>query len=130
MVDGTGAHERAESDSWEERAAAGRELASEDDPAEKAIIRRLLDDPNLAVIEATADALIRRGDSAGLELVLSRLATADDQVANTLLWIIWPAAHLYGLPMQGAVQTFADHADEAVRDGALVALRWHSPDSG
>jgi HEAT repeat protein len=102
----SGAYERAESDSWEERAAAGRELASEDDLAARTITRRLLDDPDLAVIEATADALIRRGDSAGLELVLSRLATAEDQVANTLLWIIWPAAHLYGLPMQGAVQAW------------------------
>ena len=119
------ARRAANSTLFEERAAAGRVLAASD--ADAAIVRQLLDDQDLAVIEATAEALIERRDTLGFAALLAGLANADDQVANTLLWILWPAQHKYGLPVPGIVANLLTDEDSAVRAGAAIALEWHSP---
>jgi hypothetical protein len=121
------AYALADSPQWEDRLIAGCALATRDVPQARLVLRRLLDDPNIAVIEGTADALIRRGDAYGFELVLGSLAVADDQVANTLLWVIWPAEHLHGLPVARIAEEMASHQDKDVRAGARIALDWHRP---
>lgn len=72
------ARQDAESDSWSVRAAAGRRLAAhaEADDAARVLHLLLLDGQDTAVTQATAEALLRRGDVLGLRLALKALAVA------------------------------------------------------
>jgi HEAT repeat protein len=63
----------ARSPHWSERAAAASVLAEAADRELGPILVKLLDDENLAVIEAAADALLKRADFVGAGCYASAL---------------------------------------------------------
>ncbi|MFE3526507.1 hypothetical protein ACFXOD_33850 [Streptomyces sp. NPDC059161] len=78
----------ADSPSWAVRAAAGRRLAAAVTAPETAPVlhRLLLDGQDTAVVQETAEALLRRRDAWGLRVVLKALSDAErDDVADQLV---------------------------------------------
>ncbi|GAA2453854.1 hypothetical protein [Streptomyces macrosporus] len=75
-----GALRDAASPSWSVRASAGRRLAAHADAptAAEALHHLLLDAYDTAVTQETAEALLGRGDTTGLRLVLAALGRAED----------------------------------------------------
>lgn len=73
----------ANSDSWEERAAAGEALALFDDPAADAALATLLDDDNLGVIKRAVSSLLASPTTTALRRFTSSYATASDQVGDS-----------------------------------------------
>lgn len=94
----------------EVRAAAGVVLASSPDlePFADVLVRLLLDHENTFVTSETADALVGRGDVAGMRLVVSALAQVDDENTENWIWdvVLYP-------------ETIEDHA---VLTSSLKAL--------
>lgn len=89
-----------------DRADAGRSLApfAEIPQAAAALHGLVLDPDDTYVTRATAEALLRRNDPAGLTIVAAALAVAD---ANHADWICEATSDALGV--------FADDRDEAVR---------------
>lgn len=90
---------------YRDRADAGRALASFADRREAAAMLRelLLDADDTFVTRATAEALLRRKDRAGLAAVASALAAADADHAD---WMCTAADDVFGV--------FTGDRDEAV----------------
>ncbi|WP_229074501.1 HEAT repeat domain-containing protein [Actinoplanes sp. DH11] len=86
----------AQSTDYRDRADAGRALASfADVPAAHEPLQRLLLDPNdTFVTRATAEALLRRQDTAGLVAVASALTKAD---FNQMAWIHTAVRDVFGV---------------------------------
>ncbi|MDJ0382715.1 hypothetical protein [Streptomyces sp. G-G2] len=78
--------QEATSASWSVRAASGRSLAAVAEVPEVAEVlhRLLLDDRDTFVTQETAEALLERGDVLGLRMVLTALASADDDAGDHL----------------------------------------------
>lgn len=76
--------ELAASDSYQDRADAGRALANFATATEsrKALLRLILDVNDTFVTRATAEALLRRLDTVGLAIVAEALVSADFQHRN------------------------------------------------
>jgi hypothetical protein len=80
----------AKSSSWEDRAYAAVNLAGMVDsgPAARAILDLLRDEDNTAVGQAALDALLSRGDERSADILFEGVATADDDMADHLLYFI------------------------------------------
>lgn len=80
----------ARSASWEERAEAAAGLVSmvDSDQAALAMLDLLRDADNTAVGQAALDALLARGDQRAADIVFEGVATADDDMADHLLYFI------------------------------------------
>ncbi|MCX5231424.1 hypothetical protein ABZY16_05580 [Streptomyces sp. NPDC006553] len=78
--------QEATSASWSVRAASGRRLAAVAEVPEVAEVlhRLLLDGRDTFVTQETAEALLERWDALGLRLVLTALASADDETGDHL----------------------------------------------
>ncbi|WP_018348329.1 hypothetical protein [Longispora albida] len=92
---------------YHDRADAGRSLASfaEMPEARAALLGLVLDAGDTFVTRATAEALLRRQDSAGLAVVASALAVADPNHAD---WIHTAVDDVFGV--------LASERDAAVRE--------------
>lgn len=86
----------AQSTDYRDRADAGRSLASFADVpgAHEPLRRLLLDVTDTFVTRATAEALLRRQDAAGLAAVASALAEAD---FNHMTWIHTAVLDVFGV---------------------------------
>lgn len=103
------------------RAAAGVVLASSPDlePVADVLLRLLLDHEETFVTSETADALVGRGDVAGMRLVVSALARVDDENTESWIWdvILYPETikeHAVLTSSLGALTTEPDVAATAV----------------
>ncbi|MFD9738089.1 hypothetical protein [Umezawaea sp. NPDC059074] len=95
-----------------DRADAGRALAAfaEAPEAKRPLLDLVLDADNTFTTRVTAEALLRRQDPAGLEVVATALATADDNHAD---WIHTAVLDVFGM--------FARDRDTAVRQCEALA---------
>ncbi|MFY1674376.1 hypothetical protein ACN27G_31245 [Plantactinospora sp. WMMB334] len=82
---------------WSDRADAGRELSAFAGSLEvdAALGRLLLDIGDTAVIDATAEALLRRGDVVALRLFAAAWASAEGETSDHLYGCL--SGHLYEL---------------------------------
>ncbi|MFE1348322.1 hypothetical protein [Streptomyces sp. NPDC058757] len=94
------------SDDWHDRADAGHSLAgfAETQEAVGPLLELVLDPGDTYVTLRTAEGLLRRKDRAGLAIVASALAVADDNHAD---WIHTAVVNAFGI--------FAEDLDEALR---------------
>jgi HEAT repeat protein len=117
------AMELARSGDWRERARAPVQLAAASTPAADAALARLLDDPDTAVIDAAAEALLRRGDRAGLRVILAALNNVDTEVGEHILWQ-FSNLHHEGLPLPDRIKEALHDPDDDVRTSAQEVLDW------
>jgi hypothetical protein len=104
----------AESESYEQRAAAGRQLAqwAEREEVAPVLERLLLDAHDTAVTQETAEALLQRRDLLGLRFVLAALSRAQE--LSTVDWLAGEvSSHRSWLLSDGRADEF---------DGLLMAL--------
>lgn len=82
--------QQAKSASWVERADAAAGLVSmvDSDHAAGAMLDLLRDAHNTAVGQAALDALLARGDQRAADIVFEGVATADDDMADHLLYFV------------------------------------------
>ncbi|MFE0772792.1 hypothetical protein [Streptomyces sp. NPDC058861] len=94
------------SDDWRDRADAGHSLAGFAEMQEAAgpLLELVLDPQDTFVTRRTAEGLLRRKDRAGLTIVASALAVADDNQAD---WIHTAIIDVFGISPEGL--------DEALR---------------
>jgi hypothetical protein len=113
----------AASRDYRDRADAGRALASfaEMPGARESLLGLVLDADDTFVTRATAEALLRRQDTAGLAIVAEALVTADFQRFS---WIHTAVVDVFGIfvaDRDGAVRTceaLGLDTNEQVRQGA------------
>ncbi|MFF2364809.1 hypothetical protein ACFVU0_19225 [Streptomyces sp. NPDC058122] len=98
--------ELGRSDDWRDRADAGHSLAAfaEMPDAAELLLGLVLDRGDTFVTRRTAESLLRRKDTAGLTIVASALAVANDNHADYIHTAIFDAFSI-----------FADDLDEALR---------------
>jgi hypothetical protein len=121
--------ELARSADYRDRADAGRCLASfvEQSGARRTLLALVLDANDTFVTVATAEALLRRKDTAGLDVVAGALAAAE---FNQMLWIDSAVRDVFGVlasDRDAAVQTcetLTRNSDAQVRSGGaeLIAM--------
>ncbi|GAA1696960.1 hypothetical protein GCM10009745_48900 [Kribbella yunnanensis] len=110
--------ELAASDDWQDRADAGRALASfaEMPESQEPLLHLVLDVDNVFVTRVTAEALLARKDLAGFTIVAQALASADDQ---------------HGYYIDDAVNAvfmmFASERDQAMEACGALALDASAP---
>ncbi|WP_225801240.1 hypothetical protein [Streptomyces sp. NK15101] len=129
--------ERSHSPDWAVRAAAGRQLAASEQAGRggEVLLRLLLDAHDTAVTQATADALLERGDILGLRHVLLALARATSECTADEL-----AAAFQGTPawmtgeglnrLLGQLRELSEDDDAGVRREALTLLAETAPAGG
>lgn len=121
-----------------DRADAGRGLAgfAEMPEAWGPLLELVLDDRDTFVTRVTAEALLRRQDSAGLAVVASALAAAGPDHPNHVDWIhtaMLDVFMVFSRDREAAVrvcEVLAGHPDEQVRCGAdqlIAALAGINP---
>jgi hypothetical protein len=108
---------------YRDRVDAGRALASfvETPSAREPLQRLLLDAGDTAVTLATAQALLRREDSAGLAAVASAMAVADPNHEDWLCTAVHDVFDVYATQRDAAVHVcdaMAESPDETLRRGA------------
>jgi hypothetical protein len=113
----------ADGPDYRDRVDAGRALASfvETPLAREPLRRLLLDAGDTAVTLATAQALLRREDPAGLAAVASALAVADPNHADWLHTAVHDVFGVYATQRDAAVHAcgaMAESPDESLRRGA------------
>ncbi|MGW0607194.1 hypothetical protein [Streptomyces sp. NPDC002640] len=98
--------ELGRSDDWRDRADAGHGLAgfAEMQEAVEPLLQLVLDPRDTFVTRRTAEGLLRRKDRAGLAIVASALAVANDNQAD---WIHTAVVDVFSL--------FSEDLDEALR---------------
>ncbi|MFD4690918.1 hypothetical protein [Streptomyces sp. NPDC058463] len=98
--------ELGRSDDWRDRADAGHSLAgfAEMPQAVEPLLGLVLDPGDTFVTRRTAEGLVRRKDRAGLTIVASALAVANDNYAD---WIHTAVVDVFSI--------FSDDLDEALR---------------
>jgi HEAT repeat protein len=109
----------ANSDNWEERAAAAEVLAQVDDAASNAALATLLDDDNLGVIKRAVSSLLGNRTTPALRRFTSSYATASDQVGDVMNDELRVAVAL-NPGLRDTLLTLADGGDV----GARMALDW------
>jgi hypothetical protein len=112
------------SDEWQERARAARALAQVHELAFVGdVLRRLLDDRDMAVIEVAAEVLLARGDLAGARLVFAAVSNPDADVGEHVLDVMREHWRQGRMPVEElCTQLLCVETDELVRDGATEAL--------
>jgi HEAT repeat protein len=130
--------ELAGSPDYRDRADAGRSLASfaEMPEARGPLLELVLDDGDTFVTRVTAEALLRRQDSAGLAVVASALGTVGPDHPNHADWIhtaVLDVFMVFSRDRDAAVrvcEVLARDPDEQVRCGAdqlIAALAGINP---
>ena len=119
--------ELAASSTYQDRADAGRALAvfAEQTAAYDVLLRLVLDGDDTFVTLTTADALLRRQDTAGFTIVAEALASADTQQQTYIHDAVAAVFLLFSSDRDRALQTcdaLTRETDDQVRRGA-VALR-------
>lgn len=119
----------AESSDYRDRADAGRALATfADRPEAKApLLDLVLDAGNTFVTRATAEALLRRQDSAGLATIASALATADPNHADWIHTAVLDVFSVFTRDRDAALrecEALTQDVDEQARTGIeeLIAM--------
>ena len=92
-MDLNAAESAACSESFVDRAEVGRTLGAEVTPPDGSLVSQLMTDDDLAVIEATAEALLRRRYSLGTDTFATAHAAADDQVGDHLNDVLCDITH-------------------------------------
>jgi hypothetical protein len=112
------------SDDWHERARAARALAQVNELAFVShVLRRLLDDRDMAVIEVAAKVLLARGDLAGARLVFAAVSNPDAGVGEHVMDVMRERWRRRGTSLeQLCTQALCVEPDELVRHGAAEAL--------
>jgi hypothetical protein len=114
----------ATSSDWSERHAAALNLAAAADPDRRELQRRLLDDPDTAVIEAMAEGLIRSEDPDSMALVCEALARASDHVGDHVLSLLVPLWKGDGIDLPSLLNTVTRSSSPDARRGATEAREW------
>ena len=110
----------ARSQSWSDRVAAATQLTALVTPQARETLIALLDDPDIAVIEAAATALLARGD---VDPVLEAVWRSDDVGCSEALRTVFVQALTDGEPVQPVLAERAEAgATSAVRKGAREML--------
>lgn len=107
------------------RAAAGVVLASSQDlePVTDVLLRLLLDQVNTFVTSETADALIGRGDVAGMRLVVLALARVDDENTENWIWdvVLYPETIEDHAVLTSSLEALTTEPDIAATAAAVLA---------
>lgn len=115
---------RATSSDWSERQAAALNLAIATDPDRRELQRRLLNDPDTAVVEAMAGGLIRSENPDSVALVCEALARATDDVGDHLLSLLAPLWKGDGIDLPSLLKTVKRSSSPDARQGATEAREW------
>ncbi|MGW4400619.1 hypothetical protein ACWEHA_35455 [Amycolatopsis nivea] len=118
----------SESPGYLDRADAGRALASfaEMPEAKGPLLGLVLDADNTFVTRETAEALLRRHDSAGLAVVAAALADADQNQGDWIHTAVDDVFVVYDTERDAALrecQALEEDADERTRRGAKLLIR-------
>lgn len=109
----------------EVRAAAGVLLASSPDlePFTDVLVRLLLDPENTFVTSETADALVGRGDVAGMRLVVSALAQVDDENTENWIWdvVLYPETIDNHAVLTSSLEALTTEPDVAATAATVLA---------
>ncbi|MEV4639210.1 hypothetical protein AB0J80_17830 [Actinoplanes sp. NPDC049548] len=121
----------ASSPDWRARAQAGQDLArhaDRDDVADR-LLALLLDAQDTAVTDATAGAVLQRGDVTGVRLLARAVAAADDEHLDHLSAAIAEHVHTVAQPIvfQQSLTALAKDPDPTVRTGAQSLAEWINP---
>jgi hypothetical protein len=113
----------AESPDYRDRADAGRSLAgfAEMPEARSPLLNLILDPDDTLVTRATAEASLRRQDSAGLATVASALAAADPDHADWIFTAVRDVFGVFSRDRDAAMQeceALTRDPDERTRSGA------------
>lgn len=111
--------EAARSPAWEERAEAARVLAEVNDDRALSVVDDLLNDENLAVVKATAESLLQRGDPRSVSRFTKAYANVDDQAGDHMNDVLGPA--IVSQPRLVASLRVLAQRDDA---GARKVLDW------
>jgi hypothetical protein len=104
--------------------AAEQLVDYEDDRAARALLGLLTDEQDTAPIQAAAEALIRRRDERGAELIFRAITLGDDDAADHLLYFTAGGAELGHHVIWAMAERSARSPDDATRKGALELLRY------
>jgi len=109
---------------YEDRVVAGRCLASFADRHEAwdALLTLVLDPDDTAVTLATALALVRRHDLAGLRVIAAGLASADDNSQQYISDAVDRVLGIYASELSDAIgscRALGEDADQHVRTGSM-----------
>lgn len=115
--------EPARSPAWRDRAEAATLLARIGGEEADDQLAVLLDDEDTAVIDAAAQALLRRADLAGARRVVLALENEDTEVDEHILWAAHAVRH-EGKPVIELFSVLARDGDPVVRRRAKDALDW------
>ncbi|MCP3975427.1 MAG: hypothetical protein GY720_13165 [bacterium] len=115
---------KATSSDWAERHAAALCLATATDPDRRELQRRLLDDPDTAVIEAMAEGLIRSENPDSVALACEALARATDHVGDHVLSLLVPLWKGDGIDLPSLLNTAKRSSSLDARRGATEAREW------
>ena len=114
----------ATSSDWSERHAAALNPATATDPDRRELQRRLLDDPNTAVIEAMAEGLLRSENPDSVALVCEALARASDHVGDHLLSLLQPLWKGDGVDLPSLLHAVRYSSSPDARRGATETREW------
>lgn len=122
--------EAASSPNWAVRADAGRRLAARAERADVAAALRvlLLDAHDTAVTDATAQALVQRGDRDAVRLMAQAVASADAEQHDHLYWAIADACGRGGRLLELCPELARDD-DLETRAGAELLVSWLALDA-
>jgi hypothetical protein len=112
---------------WERRADAGSALARAGVPDDEELLLALLLDVNLAVTDATAKALLQRGDVFGMRLFVLAAARVDDQTGDGLLACLEPVWKSEMVPVPDLLRAIAFGEDPEAAQAARDVLVWLGP---
>lgn len=93
-------------------------------PEPQEVLALLRDDENTAVCEAALHALLVRGDEIAADIVFEAVATADEDIADHLLYFLTRdhALSPEGARLVSLAKRRAREGSAPVRDGAVVVL--------
>ncbi|MCP9489712.1 MAG: HEAT repeat domain-containing protein [Solirubrobacteraceae bacterium MAG38_C4-C5] len=120
------------SPSWERRCRAAAGLADFESSDAAAAMRDLLrDQEDTAVVQEAARALLHRQDSYGADLIFEAVATAEDEIADHILYFIGRQRRSLELSgFRDLAESSLVVGEDRVREGAaelLEYLGWTPP---
>ncbi|MGX1274499.1 hypothetical protein [Streptomyces phaeoluteigriseus] len=115
-------HELWRSDDWRDRADAGHSLAglAEMQEAAEPLLGLVLDPGDTFVTRRTSEGLLRRKDKAGLTIVASALAVADDNHADWIHTAVVDVFSIFSVDLEEALrlcEEMSGNADDRVARG-------------
>ncbi|MFF5787844.1 hypothetical protein ACFY8P_23095 [Streptomyces sp. NPDC012693] len=122
--------ELGQSDDWRDRADAGHSLAGFPEMPEAVgpLLGLVLDRGDTFVTRRAAEGLLRRKDRAGLTIVASALAVANDNHADWIHTAIVDVFSIFSEDLDEALrlcEEMSDDADDRVARGAGGCIRRH-----